>query len=67
MIAILRMVPIRRKKRLDEIIVTSFCNRRPNNTRIPISATDPARATVVTVVTVETVTVEIIFPLINST
>ena len=48
-------------KRVPELVLNnSFCNNSARSTNIPINATDPARAAVVTVETVEVVTVEII-------
>jgi hypothetical protein len=47
-----------------ETVVTSFCINKISNTTIPINAKEPAMATVVTVETVEVVTVDImIFPI----
>jgi hypothetical protein len=43
-----------------EVVVTSFWKRRAKNTKIPIRATEPAIAAVVTVDTVDVVTVDII-------
>lgn len=62
MIAILRAFPNLDKRPDFDEVVTSFCTSRPNSTKIPIKATEPAIATVVTVVIVEVVTVDIISP-----
>lgn len=48
---------------LVDAVVISFWISKPNKTKMPIKATEPAKATVVTVVTVDTVTVEITQPL----
>lgn len=67
MMAILRAFPNLVKRPDPDVVVISFWINKPKRTRIPISATEPAMVAVVTVVMVDVVTVEIIYPPLSFT